>query len=57
MFTAPLLLLHVTVLLHVGSSLGLFLKRRGGCDKSELLTIAWDEGRQDEGTMGEKSCT
>ena len=32
-------------LLHVRSSLSLFLRRRGGCDESELLVIAWDRGR------------
>ena len=39
-------------LLHDVSSLDLFLRRRGGCDKSELLIIAWDEGttgRRDKG--------
>ena len=45
-------------LLHAGSSLGLFLGRRGGCDKSELLIIMGrgtrDEGRRDDGTTGRR---
>ena len=41
-------------LFQAGSSLGLFFRKRGGCDKSELLIIAWDEGRRDEGRGDKK---